>query len=104
MKTLHVELGDRRYPIHIGPGLLDQPDLLRPHIPGRQVLVVSNTTVAPLYLERTRAALDRIAPRSGDPARRRTVQDAGDAERRFHRLAEPPLRPQLHARSPSAAG
>jgi 3-dehydroquinate synthase len=57
MKTLHVELGDRRYPIHIGPGLLDQPDLLRPHIPGRQVLVVSNTTVAPLYLERTRAAL-----------------------------------------------
>ena len=57
MKTLHVELGDRRYPIYIGPGLLGQPDLLRPHIPGRQVLVVSNTTVAPLYLDRTRAAL-----------------------------------------------
>ena len=57
MKTLHVELGNRRYPIHIGPGLLGRPELLRPHIPGRQVLVVSNTTVAPLYLERTRAAL-----------------------------------------------
>ena len=57
MKTLHVELGERRYPIHIGPGLLGQPELLRPHIPGRQVLVVSNTTVAPLYLERTRAML-----------------------------------------------
>jgi 3-dehydroquinate synthase len=57
MKTLYVELGERRYPIHIGPGLLCQPELLRPHIPGRQVLVVSNTTVAPLYLERTRAAL-----------------------------------------------
>jgi 3-dehydroquinate synthase len=57
MKTLYVELGERRYPIHIGPGLLGQPELLRPHIPGRQVLVVSNTTVAPLYLERARAAL-----------------------------------------------
>ena len=57
MKTLYVELGDRRYPIYIGPGLLGRPELLRPHIPGRQVLVVSNTTVAPLYLERTCAAL-----------------------------------------------
>jgi 3-dehydroquinate synthase (EC 4.2.3.4) len=57
MKTLHVELGDRRYPIHIGSGLLEQPDLLRPHIPGQQALVVSNTTVAPLYLDRARAAL-----------------------------------------------
>ena len=57
MKTLYVELGDRRYPIYIGPGLLGRPELLCPHIPGRQVLVVSNTTVAPLYLERTCAAL-----------------------------------------------
>ena len=57
MKTLHVELGDRRYPICIGPGLLGHADLLRPHLSGRQVLVVSNTTVAPLYLERARAAL-----------------------------------------------
>ena len=57
MKTLHVELGDRRYPIHIGPGLLERPDLLRPHIPGQQALVVSNATVAPLYLDRARAAL-----------------------------------------------
>jgi hypothetical protein len=57
MKTLYVELGDRRYPLYIGPGLLGQTELLRPHIPGRQVLVVSNTTVAPLYLDRARAAL-----------------------------------------------
>jgi len=60
MKTLYVELGDRRYPIYIGPGLLGRPELLCPHIPGRQVLVVSNTTVAPLYLERTCAALSRL--------------------------------------------
>lgn len=57
MKTLHVELGDRRYPVHIGPGLLGRPELLHPHIPGQRVLVVSNTIVAPLYLERARAAL-----------------------------------------------
>jgi 3-dehydroquinate synthase len=57
MNTLHVELGDRRYPLHIGPGLLGQPELLRPHIASRHVLVVSNTTVAPLYLEPVRAAL-----------------------------------------------
>jgi len=57
MQTLHVELGDRRYPIHIGPGLLGRSDLLREHLPGRQVLVVSNTTVAPLYLDRVRAGL-----------------------------------------------
>ncbi len=60
MKTLHVELGDRRYPLYIGPGLLGQAELLRPHIAGRQVLVVSNTTVAPLYLERTCAALQGL--------------------------------------------
>ena len=57
MKTLHVELGDRRYPIHIGPGLLAQVGLLQKHLLGRQVLVISNTTVAPLYLHRTRAML-----------------------------------------------
>ena len=57
MKTLHVELGDRRYPIYIGSGLLSQPDLLRPHLPSRQVLVVTNTTVAPLYLEQVDALL-----------------------------------------------
>lgn len=60
MKTLHVELGDRRYPLYIGPGLLGQAELLRPHIAGRQVLVVTNTTVAPLYLERTCAALQGL--------------------------------------------
>lgn len=52
MKTLIVVLGDRSYPIHIGQDLLGQADLLRAHIRGRQVLVVSNETVAPLYLDR----------------------------------------------------
>ncbi|MDH3980006.1 MAG: 3-dehydroquinate synthase [Gammaproteobacteria bacterium] len=57
MKTLTVDLGARSYPIHIGQNLLDDPALLTPHIHGRQVLVVSNETVAPLYLDRLLALL-----------------------------------------------
>ncbi|MDH5446812.1 MAG: 3-dehydroquinate synthase, partial [Gammaproteobacteria bacterium] len=53
MKTLQVELGERSYPIHIGDSLLGNPELLQPHIRGQQVMVVSNETVAPLYLEKT---------------------------------------------------
>lgn len=52
MKTLQVDLGARSYPIHIGPGLLARPELVKPHVHGRQVLIVTNEVVAPLYLER----------------------------------------------------
>jgi len=51
MKTLQVSLGDRSYPIYIGEGLLFQSELLTQHIKGSEVLVVSNTTIAPLYLQ-----------------------------------------------------
>jgi 3-dehydroquinate synthase len=51
MNTLVVDLGDRSYPIQIGRGLLARPSLLKEHIHGHQVMVVSNTTVAPLYLD-----------------------------------------------------
>ena len=57
MNTLKVELGSRSYPILIGAGLLNQPELLREHIPARDVLIVSNTTVAPLYLDALAASL-----------------------------------------------
>jgi 3-dehydroquinate synthase len=57
MQTLTVDLAERSYPIHIGPGLLSQPELLRGAIAGKQVCVVSNATVAPLYLAAVRAAL-----------------------------------------------
>jgi len=57
MKTLTVELGDRSYPIYIGQDLISQPQLYSDHIRGQQVLIVSNTTVAPLYLEAVKAAL-----------------------------------------------
>jgi 3-dehydroquinate synthase len=57
MHTLHVELGQRSYPVYIGRDLLADPQLLASHIAGSQVVIVSNETVAPLYMERTRAAL-----------------------------------------------
>ena len=56
MKTLTVELAARSYPIHIGAGLLDDADLLTARVDSRQVLLISNETVAPLYLERVRRA------------------------------------------------
>jgi 3-dehydroquinate synthase len=56
-RTLHLDLGDRSYPIHIGTRLLQQVELYRPHIRGRQVMVVSNDTVAPLYLDQVRETL-----------------------------------------------
>lgn len=57
MNTLNVELGDRSYPIHIGQGLLERTDLLLPHLKRKQVAIVTNTTVAPLYLNKLSNAL-----------------------------------------------
>jgi 3-dehydroquinate synthase len=56
-KTLNLDLGERSYPIHIGPGLISQSELYRPHIRGRQIMLVSNATVAPLYLSTVRETL-----------------------------------------------
>ncbi|MDR9498784.1 MAG: 3-dehydroquinate synthase [Hydrogenovibrio sp.] len=49
--TLGVELAERSYPIVIGQGLMDQSEWVRPYVHGTQVLIVTNTTVAPLYLQ-----------------------------------------------------
>ncbi|WP_083599118.1 bifunctional shikimate kinase/3-dehydroquinate synthase AroKB [Massilia sp. CF038] len=54
---LNVDLGERSYPITIGAGLLGDAALLAPHISGRRVAIVTNTTVAPLYLARVAGAL-----------------------------------------------
>jgi len=56
METLNVALGERSYPIFIGSEGVDQA-LLAPYIRARQVVVVSNTTVAPLYFERLKDVL-----------------------------------------------
>ncbi|MEJ2479271.1 MAG: 3-dehydroquinate synthase [Acidihalobacter sp.] len=60
MPTFNVDLGARSYPIHIGSGLLKQVQLLRDAIPGRSAVIVSNETVAPLYLQTIRSHLDGL--------------------------------------------
>ena len=57
MRTVTVGLGARAYPIHIGEGLLARADLILPHLPQRKVSVVTNTTVAALYLDSFSATL-----------------------------------------------
>ena len=57
MRTVTVGLGDRAYPIYIGEGLLARADLFLPHLAQRKVSVVTNTTVASLYLEKFSASL-----------------------------------------------
>ena len=55
--TLNVDLGDRSYPIYIGTGLLGDSELILRHIHGQSAVIVSNATVAPLYLESVERAL-----------------------------------------------
>lgn len=57
MKTLEVKLGEngeRSYPIFIGQDLLSKTELIEPYVNGTQVLIVSNETVAPLYLDKVK--------------------------------------------------
>lgn len=56
MLTLQVDLGARSYPILIGSGLLARSGALDRWIAGRDLLIVTNETVGPLYL----AALRRL--------------------------------------------
>ena len=58
--TLSVALGARSYPIVIGDGLLGGGYDLVQHIRGRQCLIVSNETVAPLYLDAVAACLSGV--------------------------------------------
>lgn len=58
MNVLNVDLGSRSYPIMIGCSLSRSVNMLSPYIKGDQVLVVSNETVAPLYLEKLLQIVD----------------------------------------------
>ena len=66
-QTLQVELGDRTYPIHVGNLGIQDPialaQLLQPLIPGQQVAVITNETIAPLYLQ---GVLDALGQRQVD--------------------------------------
>ena len=52
METLTVALGSREYPILVGQGILENGGLLLPFLRSPKIAIVTNTTVAPLYLER----------------------------------------------------
>ncbi|WP_163835943.1 3-dehydroquinate synthase [Spartinivicinus ruber] len=57
MEKLIVDLAERSYPIYVGKQLIDQLEYYQPHIDGKQVLIITNETIAPLYLERVKQAL-----------------------------------------------
>jgi 3-dehydroquinate synthase len=58
MKEIRVELGDHAYPILIGKGLLDKPEIFKNYIKSKQVMVVTNDTIAPLYLDKVMHSLE----------------------------------------------
>ncbi len=64
MREITVELGQRRYPIRIGAGLLHDHAMLAALVTGRHALIVSDGNVAPHYLARVEAALTGKTPRS----------------------------------------
>ena len=64
MQTLFVELGERRYPIFIGSDL-DPQQLLEPYIHGQQVMIVTNETVKPLYLDHYVSAVKGLGKKVG---------------------------------------
>ncbi len=57
MQTLHVHLAERGYPIYVGSGLLGNAEIIRRHIAGKQVAIITNETIAPLYLEQLMGSL-----------------------------------------------
>lgn len=59
IQSLTVALAERSYPIHIGCGLLGMAELIEPHIKQKKAVIVTNTTVGPLYLEMLRSTLEK---------------------------------------------
>ena len=55
MKTLTVDLPNNSYPIYIGENSLSDASLVAPFVKGRQVMIVTNETIAPLYLDKAKA-------------------------------------------------
>ncbi len=57
MQTVQVSLADRPYPIHIGAALIGNADVLAPFVHGTKVVIVTNATLAPLFLAQVREAV-----------------------------------------------
>lgn len=60
MQTLTVGLEERSYPIHIGNGLLSQPALFEKHLSRKRAAIITNSTVAPLYLDKLQRTLQAL--------------------------------------------
>ena len=63
MRTLNVSLGERSYPIHIGRGLRHNAELVLPALKSPRIALISNDTVAPLYFDQVRGALEAAGVR-----------------------------------------
>ncbi|GLP97523.1 3-dehydroquinate synthase [Paraferrimonas sedimenticola] len=61
MERIRVELGERSYPIYIGNQALSDGELLARHLADRRILIVTNETIAPLYLDALQQKLAGIA-------------------------------------------
>ncbi len=83
LTSLTVNLPDRSYPIHIGPGLLARGELIAQHLPQRKAVIITNTVVAPLYLQALQASLSQqqVAVQS-------IVLPDGEAHKNWHTLNE----------------
>ena len=57
MKTINIDLGQRSYPIYVGDNLLSNNIIFKKHIRTKKIALVSNTTVAPLYMDTVISAL-----------------------------------------------
>ena len=79
MIEIDVALGERRYPIRIGAGLLDE-GIWRGALRGRHALVVTDDRVAPLYLARVERALGALTHAS-------IVLPAGEASKTLEHTA-----------------
>ena len=68
MQTITVDFTPsaekRSYPIHIGHGILQHVDLIVSCLPQKRVAIVSNSTIAPLYLEKLQTALEKQGVRT----------------------------------------
>jgi len=64
MRELIVNLGERSYPIYIGKGLLSCEKIFSDLVDSAQIMIVTNTTVESLYLEKLNRTLNRYKPRS----------------------------------------
>lgn len=57
MEKVTVSLGDRSYPITIAPGLFNDPQAFQPLKANDKTLIVTNETLAPLYLDKITRSL-----------------------------------------------